>query len=140
MLIVDEVSMMGARTLHAANTRLCQLRDDDHDFGGIPIVLFSGDFRQFPPVRDNCIARAPEECKYGGNPNSKFQVKARHAQQEAYRLWRRFEHAVMLDEQVRAAEDGEFQELLRRIRYGRGAQADVELLNRRCYRPGGRIP
>lgn len=50
LLIIDEVSMLGVRTLYAVNEKLCQLRGSTEDFGGIPIVLFSGDYHQFRPV------------------------------------------------------------------------------------------
>lgn len=50
MLIVDEVSMFGRRTLDAVNEQLCRLRESTQDFGGVPIVLCYGDFHQFRPV------------------------------------------------------------------------------------------
>ncbi|OWT42276.1 PIF1 protein [Pochonia chlamydosporia 170] len=55
LLIVDEVSMLGARTLHAANEQLCKLRGCTEEFGGIPIVVFCGDFHQFRPVQERSI-------------------------------------------------------------------------------------
>ena len=51
LIVIDEVSMLGARTLFAVNEQLRKLRGSDQDFGGIPIVLFCGDFYQFRPVR-----------------------------------------------------------------------------------------
>lgn len=44
LLVIDEVSMLGARTLALVNCQLGVLRGSDEDFGGIPIILFSGDF------------------------------------------------------------------------------------------------
>jgi len=35
LLIIDEVSMLGARTLYAVNQQLCKLRGREQDFGGI---------------------------------------------------------------------------------------------------------
>ena len=55
LLIVDEVSMLGARTLYAANERLCKLRGSTQDFGGIPVVVFCSNFRQFRPVQERSI-------------------------------------------------------------------------------------
>lgn len=46
----------------------------------------------------------------------------------------------MLNEQVRAAGDPELQSLLARIREGSQTQADLDLLNGRCYEEGKRIP
>jgi len=45
VLVIDEISMLGARTLHAVNEQLCIFRGCTQDFGGIPIVLFIGDFK-----------------------------------------------------------------------------------------------
>ncbi|RKK11156.1 hypothetical protein BFJ66_g18345, partial [Fusarium oxysporum f. sp. cepae] len=58
LLVIDEVSMLGARTLHAVNEQLCRLRGSQQDFGGIPIVLFCGDFHQFRPVQERSIRAA----------------------------------------------------------------------------------
>lgn len=55
LLIVDEISMLGARTLYMVNEQLCRLRGSAQDFGGIPIVLFFGDFHQFRPVQERSI-------------------------------------------------------------------------------------
>ncbi|XP_044717892.1 PIF1-like helicase domain-containing protein [Hirsutella rhossiliensis] len=116
VLVVDEVSMLGARTLHAANERLCRLRGSARDFGGIPVVIFCGDFHQFRPVQER-----------------------RRQHDKAHALWRRFTTVVMLDEQMRAAGDPELQRLLGRIRRGEQDRSDMELLNSRCHRPGRRI-
>ncbi|KJZ70840.1 hypothetical protein HIM_09754 [Hirsutella minnesotensis 3608] len=55
VLVIDEVSMLGSRTLHAVNEQLRRLRGSRQDFGGIPIVLFCGDFHQFRPVQERSI-------------------------------------------------------------------------------------
>ena len=44
MLIIDEISMLGARILYDVNEHICRVRGSPQDFGGIPIVLFCGDF------------------------------------------------------------------------------------------------
>ncbi|EJT69192.1 hypothetical protein GGTG_13301 [Gaeumannomyces tritici R3-111a-1] len=46
-LIIDEVSMLGVRTLYVVNDQLCRIRESSRDFGGIPVVLF---LRGFPSV------------------------------------------------------------------------------------------
>ena len=55
MLIIDEISMLGAKTLHAVNERLCDFRGCTKDFGGIPIILFLRDFKQFRLVQERSI-------------------------------------------------------------------------------------
>ena len=47
---------------------------------------------------------------------------------------------ILLNEQVRAAEDPQLQRLLTRIRRGVQDQTDVDFLNSRCYQEGQRIP
>ena len=55
VLVIDEISMLGARTLHAVNEQLCAFRGCMQEFGGILIVLFLGDFKQFRPVQERSI-------------------------------------------------------------------------------------
>lgn len=55
ILVIDEASMLGARTLYAVNEQLCRLRESSRDFGGIPAVIFCGDSHQFRPVQERSI-------------------------------------------------------------------------------------
>ena len=138
LLIVDEVSMLGARTLYMVNEQLCRLRGSTKGFGGIPIVLFCGDFHQLRPVQERSIL-LPSAAVAWEQDNS-FRAEQRHQHDKAHALWKKFTTAVMLDEQVRAAGDPELRRLLTRIRQGIQDQSDVELLNARCYQEGRRIP
>jgi hypothetical protein len=55
VLVIDQVSMLSAWTLHAVNNQLCRLRESVRDFGGILIVIFCGDFPSTIPCRgDRC--------------------------------------------------------------------------------------
>lgn len=138
MLIIDEVSMLGARTLHAVNEQLCMLRGSTEDFGGIPIILFCGDFHQFRPVQERSILLPSSQIPW--DEGRAFTVEQRHQHDKAHSLWSKFSTVVMLKEQVRAAGDPKLQRLLARIRQGVTDQSDVELLNRICYRENARIP
>ncbi len=51
ILIIDEVSMLEARTLDNVNIICKTLRDDQRPFGGLQLVLV-GDFFQLPPVNN----------------------------------------------------------------------------------------
>ncbi|KAM4054364.1 PIF1-like helicase [Hirsutella rhossiliensis] len=117
VLVIDEVSMLGARTLHAVNEQLCRLRGSHQDFGGIPIVLFCGDFHQFRPVQERSILLPSTAVSW--DVDSSFKAETRHQHDKAHALWKRFTTTVMLDEQDRS---------------------DLDLLNSRCYREGRRIP
>lgn len=138
MLIIDEVSMLGARTLYAVNERLRTLRGRPEDFGNIPIVLFCGDFHQFRPVQERSILLPSTEmaCDEG----REMKAEQRYQHDSAHALWNKFTSVVMLKEQVRAAGDERLQRLLTRIRKGEQDLSDVELLNSTCFREGRRIP
>jgi hypothetical protein len=138
VLVVDEISMLGARTLHAVNEQLCTFRGCTQDFGGIPIVLFLGDFKQFRPVQERSILVPSNNCSW--DEGRTFKVEQRYQHDKAHMLWKRFTTVVMLKEQVRAAGDLQLQRLLTRIREGVADQNDVDLLNRACYQEGRRIP
>ncbi|KJZ69983.1 hypothetical protein HIM_10628 [Hirsutella minnesotensis 3608] len=138
MLVIDEVSMLGARTLHAVHEQLCRLRGSQEDFGGIPIVLFCGDFHQFRPVQERSILLPSAAISW--DVDSSFKVEQRRLHDKAHALWGKFTTVVMLDEQMRAAGDPELQRLLKRIRKGVQDHTDLDLLNSRCHQEGRRIP
>ncbi|KID83958.1 arrestin domain-containing protein [Metarhizium guizhouense ARSEF 977] len=138
LLIVDEVSMLGARTLFGVNEQLQSLRGSPRDFGGIPIIVFCGDFHQFRPVQERSILLS--STMFSWDQDATFRLEQRHQHDAAHRLWKKFSTVVMLNEQVRAAGDFEFLGLLTRIRQGSQTRADLDLLNDRCYKEGRRIP
>jgi len=138
MLIIDEISMLGARTLHAVNEQICVFRGCTDDFGGIPIVLWLGDPHQFRPVQERSILVPSSDFPW--DEGKMFRVEHRHEHDRAHMLWKKFRTVVMLHEQVRAADDLQLQRLLTRIRQGVADQTDVDLLNRMCYQEGRRIP
>ncbi|KJZ70119.1 hypothetical protein HIM_10489 [Hirsutella minnesotensis 3608] len=138
VLVIDEVSMLGSRTLHAVNEQLCRLRGSRQDFGGIPIVLFCGDFHQFRPVQERSILLP--SAAFSWDVDNSFKAEQQQQHDKAHALWKRFTTVVMLDEQMRAAGDPELQRLLKRIRLGVQDHTDLELLNSRCYREDRRIP
>ena len=138
MLIVDEVSMLGARTLYLANEQLCRLRGCSEDFGGIPIVLFCGDFHQFRPVQERTIILP--SVAFPWDQEKTFRSEQRLQHEKAHALWRKFTTVVILNEQVRAAGDPRLQCLLKRLRKGVQDHSDLDLINSTCYRECRRIP
>ena len=138
ILVIDEVSMLGGKTLHKVNQALKDFRSSPQDFGGIPIVLFSGDFHQFSPVRERSILiPAPSDIWRHDGP---YEVQAAHQHGEMHALWKKFTTVVLLTEQVRAAGDERLRRLLGRIRQGIQDEQDLSELNRTCHQPGRRIP
>jgi PIF1-like helicase len=138
MLIIDAVSMLGAYTLRRVDEKLRNLRGSPQDFGGIPIVLFCGDFRQFRPVQERSILLPSTAASW--KDDRSFKPVQRFEHDEAHALWNRFTTVIMLNEQVRAAGDVRLQQLLRRVREGIQDESDLDFLNRTCYQEGRRIP
>jgi hypothetical protein len=136
-LIIDEVSMLGARTLYAVNEQLRRLRESAKDFGGIPVVIFCGDFHQFRPVQERSILLSSSTFRW--EEGHGFGPEQRREHDVAHALWRKFT-VVMLKEQIRAAQDPQLRALLTRVRQGAQDQSDVEFLNSNCYQEGRRIP
>ena len=121
IMIIDEISMADLQSLSKINNR-CKIArslpvDSPDLFGGLPVVIFMGDFYQFPPVRGLPLWREPRE-------NHQEEIAG-------HQIWRRFTQVIILDEQMRQAEDIEFQGLLRRARNAQLTADDVNLLNTR---------
>jgi hypothetical protein len=107
--------------------------DDQHrPFGGIPIVMFFGDFFQFDPVRQTSLL-LPEP-RDGGDqrPESLSNHLAAH------RLLLQFTNVVILREQVRAAGCPRLRGFLRRLRNGEQTELDFHRLCHRIYTPSTR--
>lgn len=65
VLIVDEISMIGAELLNQIDLRLKQITGNfDNNFGGLDIILI-GDLRQLPPVRATPIYKQPKRRMVG---------------------------------------------------------------------------
>ncbi|KAF9774783.1 hypothetical protein IL306_007181, partial [Fusarium sp. DS 682] len=113
-LIIDEISMLGARTLYAVNEQPRRLRESTEDFGDIPLKLPMG-------ARPRLRSRAAKATRRRPRPVEEV-------------------HRGVLKEQVRAAQDPGLRRLLTRVRQGAQDQSDVEFLNSNCYHEGRRIP
>ena len=119
IFIIDEVSMVSLENLVQLNDRCNTIwdvnRSSDTVFGGIPIVIFLGDFNQFKPVRGHAI--------WSQNIDGVAALKSAKA------IWSRFTRVVFLTEQMRQAEDLPFQDLLNRARSATLTEDDVTILN-----------
>lgn len=58
ILIIDEISMVGATLLQKADHRLRDVRSIDKPFGRIRVIA-CGDFKQLPPVKDKFYNTTP---------------------------------------------------------------------------------
>jgi hypothetical protein len=121
IMIIDEISMMNLTSLGTINNQCKIARSLDRNspdlFGGLPIVIFMGDFYQFPPIQGRALWREP---KHGNDEDVNGQI-----------IWHQFKKVIMLDEQMRQAEDAKFRELLGRARDAALTEEDLATLNRK---------
>jgi hypothetical protein len=117
--ILDELSMVSLENMDQINDRCNSIWDlnraSDTVFGGLPIVIFLGDFNQFRPVRGHAI--------WSQTINDIAVLRSGKT------IWSYFTRVVFLTEQMRQAEDLEFQDLLRRARSATLTEDDVATLN-----------
>jgi hypothetical protein len=134
ILIVDEVSMLGLHTLFEVDRKLRLLRGfEDRDFGGIPIVIFTGDFLQFGPVQQKSLLSEIDDAveeQLRREPSNRG-TRKRWEQLQAKRLWEKFDKVIVLEEQKRAQSDPYLLGLLERIRNGEQTLEDMAELNKR---------
>src|SRR6267378_8162469 len=64
ILMVDEVSMVGAKLLQKVNQKCSKIwstpTTSDAILGGLPIIIFLGDFNQFEPIKDTPLWKTVE--------------------------------------------------------------------------------
>ena len=119
IFILDEISMVSLENLVQINDRCNAIWDlnraSNTVFGGLPIVIFLGDFNQFRPVRGHAI---------WNQTSNDIAVL-----QSGKSIWGHFTQVVFLTEQMRQAEDLAFQDLLQRARSATLTEDDVATLN-----------
>ena len=119
IFILDEISMVSLENLVQINERCNAIWDlsraSDTVFGGLPIVIFLGDFNQFRPVRGHAI--------WSQTINDIIDLQSGRS------VWSHFTRVVFLTEQIRQAEDPVFQDLLQRARSATLTEDDVATLN-----------
>ncbi|XP_061193259.1 uncharacterized protein LOC133201473 [Saccostrea echinata] len=113
LIIIDEISMVGNRSLALIDSRLQLLTGIKKPFGGISIIAV-GDFFQLKPVMDRWI----------------FQDLNHAAQALANNLWKEHFCIFELDEIMRQKDDLEFAQLLNRLRYNALTAEDMNEINR----------
>lgn len=128
VLVVDEISMLGAATLAEVDDQLQKLRSSNEAFGGIPVIIFSGDFFQFPPVKDRSVLLQP--LPPSGNKDMQDIIR----QTRGFHLFNDCHKVVILKQQVRASSCPQLRGILDRFRKGEQTIADHEQLCTRAHR------
>ena len=141
VLVLDEVSMLGLKTLYELDQKLRMLRGfQDRPFGGLPVVIFTGDFLQFGPVQQKGLLSDVEGvtgAQAKANPSDRA-TQSRWQQTQAKRVWQEFTSVVMLEEQKRAQGDAYLLGFLERFRSGQQTAADAKNLQAR-YDPASKL-
>jgi Helitron helicase-like domain at N-terminus/PIF1-like helicase len=140
LLIIDEVSMIGASLLSAVSRRLNQARNRSSDglqFGGINVVFF-GDFGQLRPVGDTALFHH----EILGKISSHRTVNSETGQlaMQGANAWHQVDTVVLLKQNKRQSSDPLYAALLDRVRCGQAhtrgevdisGKSDVDILRSR---------
>ncbi|XP_061391279.1 uncharacterized protein LOC133326674 [Musca vetustissima] len=119
LLIIDEVSMVGAKMFSYLDARLKQIFKSSEYFGGISVLVF-GDLMQLSPVGDRWIFAAPTTDPYGTIYGTS--------------TWDKFKY-FELTEIMRQREDRSFAIALNNMASGQMTNDDVSLLRQRIVSP-----
>ncbi len=135
VLVIDECSMLSAQMLLRVDRRLRALRRcDDLPFGGIPLVLLTGDFMQFAPIGGNPLLENPTEKRKRQQEDGKLRSSLSQSERDhhmGYELFQLFDNVVILTEQMRQSADPEFGDILRRLREHRQTADGFQRINSR---------
>ncbi|CAH1232472.1 PIF1 [Branchiostoma lanceolatum] len=121
LLIVDEVSMVGADILYHVHRRLqdiCGNSDPDTRFGGVSILAV-GDLFQLQPVGQRHVFSEPS------SDYAKLHAKFNGS------LWEENFRMIELTESMRQKEDHDFANLLMRVRKAACTESDINILKSR---------
>ena len=117
-ICLDEMSMLGAKSMGWLDRRCQELKCSNEPLGGLDLIMF-GDFAQLPPVKATAMTDAA--CLKSAD---KMVVLG-------HEMFNLFLTVVILNEQMRAAEDPEWRCLLGRLKDGQMAPENVTLLKSR---------
>jgi len=98
ILVIDEVSMMGANMLETMDYIAKALRDNDEPMGGLQLIL-SGDFLQLPPVKAEWIFTSPMWDEMDFHPIH-FTIPKRYDDVEYFHLLQRIRKGIITPEDI----------------------------------------
>jgi hypothetical protein len=125
IVIIDEVSLLGQQLLAEIDHALRYAKNNNEYFGGV-IIIFTGDFFQFPPVYQTPLY----------TPVNQFDRASDY--ELLHRLgrlaWKSITDVICLDEQQRMKEDPEYGVAVEHLRKRKCTQTDVDLFNSRLIK------
>ena len=114
LIVIDEVSMVGADMLLTIHRRLCDVKGSSKPFGGVSIIAV-GDLMQLPAVAQKPIYVFPSD-----------EIAAVYGS-----LWTSLFKVIELTEIQRQKDDQQFAQLLNRVRIGNQTEQDLNVLKSR---------
>ena len=117
VIIIDEISMVGAKIFNQIDRRLRQIFKNNIPFGGVSVLAF-GDFIQLRPVGDSYMFQNDKSNNYADLTGSY--------------LWSLFKY-YKLTEIMRQNDDLEFANALLGIVYGNMTPEQIKLMESRCF-------
>jgi hypothetical protein len=135
VIVIDECSMMSAQMLVQVDKTLKRFRRcDDLPFGGMSIVLLTGDFLQFPPIGGSSLLQDPIEKRKRQQEDGDLHRSLRQGERDhhtGHEIFQLFKNVILLTEQMRQSADPDFANILRRLREQRQTTDDLQRLNSR---------
>ena len=122
--VLDEIGIVGCCHLDDINTSLKIGKCEDSAFYGNVDMLKTGDFWQFPPIKDTSLSQGWSE-KVNMTNSAKETKKM-----SGINLWRQTNRICILDQQMRC-EDQRYLDFLHRLREGKCTEEDLHMLNER---------
>jgi len=115
-IIIDEISMVRADLLDQVDATLRKIRDNHFPFGGVQIIMM-GDMRQLPPV----VEDGTDADIIRNNYDSPYFFHSK--------VWNEAHYQFIELKKVYRQKNGEFVELLNRIRDNKATSKDLDRLN-----------
>lgn len=125
VILIDEVSLLSLQLLSDLDHALRYVKGNNEFFGGV-MMIFSGDFYQYPPVGGSPLY-TPIKYSTSNGDDELFKRLGRMA-------WKSVSDVVSLHEQERMKEDPEYAQAVGRLRVRQCIQSDVDLFNSRCVK------
>ncbi len=124
-IIIDEISMVGARMFRDINLRLQEIMGNKRLFGGLNVIVF-GDLYQLSPIMDDWVFEP-----LGKEPKNK-KAKLQSADALAPNVWMENFTCFELTQVMRQKDDQPFCELLNRLREGNHTRRDIKTIKDNC--------
>jgi hypothetical protein len=135
VIVIDECSMMSTQMIVQVDKALKRFRRcDDLPFGGIPVVILSGDFLQFPPIGGSSLLRDPIEKRKTQHDSGDLPRSLRQGERDhhtGHEIFQRFQNVIILTEQMRQSADPEFANILKQLRDQEQTPEGLQCLNNR---------